>query len=651
MARYVIDSIFMRKVTQGDFWHIERGLGTGPTGGGGQTYIDIPLGGGLPVVDLWAFLGVPAPSSETPWPAKTIRVTTIGDTSQTADVEFASRGERNSRYKISNQARQKPGNRRHPAWTSARGFPKAPDDISSSGDSRIPDVTNLKVFVVKTVDGKYYAGFVNSPSIPAGWPQGFGLEKLFDASISATVLKPDSTLTREVPKLVRRILNAWKSKPNVLLYGPPGTGKTYAMEYLWDVLSGDAPLEGLFLDSEDEDAPFKAEVIDLPFEQPVRREWVTFHQNYGYENFIVALRPNSSSGVLELKPRLGTLMDAAVSTDPSVMQPQELQYSTALIYIDEVNRGNVSRIFGEFITFMDADYRAGTGRALPVPLPSVGTANPGETESIERFGGPEVKLPVPWCFPPNVYTLAAMNSVDRAVAPLDTALARRFARIEVGPDMDLLAELLKIGDPEAVLTRWSGTQEGQEEAIVDVEEDAGEVEPPEEQVAEIEPTEPAVPDQTAGLPQEGETSSGLQHPSAAETAYLLLYRTNYELASTLGTDFELGHTYVMDVGKTGSEKDGFEVLARAWDQAIYPQLRERFANRPEELSRLLRLDRRSLPSPSRYLFKVRQRPSTASATTPAPGARDVLNVPSLEEAARENPGEVAFTLRYLAGYG
>lgn len=517
----------------------------------------------------------------------------------------------------------------------------------------MPDVTNLKVFIVKTTDGEYYASFVNSSSFSASWPQGFGLEKLFEASVSATIFKPDITPMRDVPPLVRRILAAWRSKPNVLLYGPPGTGKTYAMEYIWDMLANNKLPGRLFLDPEDKDTPFKTET-NVPFQLPVRREWVTFHQNYGYENFVVALRPNPSPEGLRLKPRLGTLMDAAVSTDPGVTQPQELRYSTALIYIDEVNRGNVSRIFGEFITFMDADYRAGTGRALPVPLPSVGTANPDETEPIERFGGPEVKLPVPWHFPPNVYMLAAMNSVDRAVAPLDTALARRFARIEVGPDMDLLAELLKIGDPKAVLARWSGTQEGWEEAIGDGVEDAGEGEPTEEQVPEIEPKEPesAALGQTADPLQEDETfSSGPQRPSAAETAYLLLYRINYELASTLGTDFELGHTYVMDVGKAGSEEDGFEVLARAWDQAIYPQLRERFANRPEELSRLLRLDRRSMLSPSRYLFKVRPRPSASGAAIPAPGARSVLDVPSLEEAARENPDDVAFTLRYLAGYG
>ncbi len=108
---------------------------------------------------------------------------------------------------------------------------------------------------------------------------------------------------------------------------------------------------------------------------------------------------------------------------------------------------------------------------------------------------------------------------------------------------------------------------------------------------------------------------------------------------------------MMEVGETGSEDEGFKALARAWDQAIYPQLRERFANRPEELSRLLRLDRRSSNPPSQYLFTVRQRPSASGVAIPAPGAHDVLDVPSLEEAAWENPDEVAFTLRYFAGYG
>jgi hypothetical protein len=622
MAEHQVDSIFVRKITPGDFVNIERATnaGAGTGSGSGQLYIDVPVRGELPLPRLWGFLGVPSGDRDdtTTWPETTIEVATIGEPAVSAPLEFLLRRGGNARYRIANQNRQAPGGNRHPAWTGGRGFPEAPNDIGDKTDPRLPDIAHLKVYIVKTVEGRYFAGFINSAAIPDEWPHGVGLESLFTAGTQ--VVDYSRPRVPEAPELVNRILDAWRHSPNVLLYGPPGTGKTYAMQFAWDLIRGDAPLEAVHLDDESTDTPFLVRGIALPFQRPARREWATFHQNYSYENFILALRPEPiPGGGFTLKPRLGTLLDAAVSVDPAVAQADDLQARSAIIFVDEVNRGNVSRIFGEFITFMDRDYRAGPGTTpLPVPLTAVRAQDAGLSEPIARERGADVRLPLPWHFPQSVFMLASMNSVDRAVAPLDTALARRFARIEVGPDLDQLAS-------------WLGLAEWGNLLPNDTASTAAEAPPVEEA--------PAAED-------EAEEAAAPGH-SAASTAFLLLYRLNFYLAALLGPDFELGHAYLRPVAsalETG-EEEAYTALARAWDQALYPQLRERLANRPDELMRVLRLDRTG--GPARYL--IRLRPQALGVTKGMAAPRSPIEVPSFEAAASHRYADMEFSLKYLAG--
>src|SRR5690606_33917112 len=86
-------------------------------------------------------------------------------------------------------------------------------------------------------------------------------------------------------------------------------------------------------------------------------------------------------------------------------------------------------------------------------------ANQNQTEPLRRLDGSHTALPLPWWFPSEVYLLATMNSVDRAVAPLDTALGRRFERIDAMPDLEVLAVALGVdlSDVEALLTPPSPT--------------------------------------------------------------------------------------------------------------------------------------------------------------------------------------------------
>lgn len=644
MPEKIVQSIFVRKITLGDFWNIERNPAT-DEGGGSQTYIDIPLGEGNSLLSLlWQFLGIQQAEIEQNngnWTSATIPVKILGnEAAPPSNLTFGPR-QNNNRYKISNQARQRQASMRHPAWTDANGFPRVDDNAATK--QQVEDnyySPNLKIFIVKTIDEEYYAGFVNQADMPDTWPKGVGLESLFGTQ-SSNIINFDTSYS-DIPPLVNRILKAWETKQNVLLYGPPGTGKTYAMNFLWRLL--DTSKLRLVVDTDNQVNPFKpgSDKVLASFNSPIRREWVTFHQNYNYENFILALLPQTSNNGLTLKPKAGVLMDSAISLDHSIVQAEADKFSTSIIYIDEINRGNVSRIFGEFITFMDSDYRTGRENNIPLPVPllSVKVENK-ETEPIERMYGGTIKLPVPWYFPHNIFILASMNSVDRAVTPLDSALARRFSRIEVGPDMEFLARHFGIADSNALLKRTSREFKDvfEEDGEIPLEDIGSEI-PAEEPELETAPANPVAADaeQIPALPQVQVAES------VAEVAWLLLYRINFDIAVMLGTDFELGHTYVMNVAKGNDENEKFKILAVAWDQAIFPQLQERFVNRPDELQRLLRLDKRHVP-PEGYLFGKRQMPS--GATSQIGSTRQVLSLPNLENSPID---QVKITLRYLAGF-
>ena len=227
---------------------------------------------------------------------------------------------------------------------------------------------------------------------------------------------------------------------------------------------------------------------------------------------------------------------------------------------------------------------------LPVPLAMLNTED-GQSEEIELPGGGTERLSVPWFFPRHVYTLASMNSVDRTVAPLDSALARRFERIDMRPDLDLLQSLLEVNLAEV----------------------KKKIEDAEEQIVEL---------------------------TSRECAVLILAQLNYQLATTLGPDFEIGHTYMLPVDQSKTEDEGFRRLAIIWDQAIMPQLYERFLTRQDELLRILRVGE---DVPEGYPFQPRSGLFNREA-----GDRPSLQPVSLEWLADHELDRLRSTLRFLA---
>ncbi len=199
---------------------------------------------------------------------------------------------------------------------------------------------------------------------------------------------------------------------NLLLQGPPGTGKTFlARRLAW-----------LLLGARDES----------------RLELVQFHPSYGYEDFVLGFRPDAH-GQFRLVPGVLPLLCQRAAADPA--RPY-------VLVIDELNRGQVARIFGELLGLIERDKR-GPAHALRLPY-----APP----EAPRFFVPE-----------NLFVIATLNLADRSLSPLDYALRRRFAVVELRPQFGprLGALLAGHGVPAALAERLSARLGALNQAVAD----------------------------------------------------------------------------------------------------------------------------------------------------------------------------------------
>jgi len=202
---------------------------------------------------------------------------------------------------------------------------------------------------------------------------------------------------------------------NLILYGPPGTGKTWATARKAVEICTGTGQSDLVSD--------RQEVMKAYRELVSKGQVVftTFHQSIGYEEFVEGLRPVTDSAVgggsagFRLEPCKGVFRIICERAASSPGKP-------FVLIIDEINRANVSRVLGELITLLEPDKRLRAVNELTVTLPYSGAT----------FGVPS-----------NLYVIGTMNTADRSIALLDTALRRRFKFEEMLPNYKLLDRLVE----------------------------------------------------------------------------------------------------------------------------------------------------------------------------------------------------------------
>ena len=174
-------------------------------------------------------------------------------------------------------------------------------------------------------------------------------------------------------------LEALREKKNLVLQGPPGVGKTYVAKHLAKVLIATNDLQ--------------------------RIEMIQFHQSYSYEDFIQGFRP-TAKGTFELKNGIFHQFCRRAQQD-------EGKSGAYVFIIDEINRGNLSKIFGELMMLVEPDKR---GREFSIPL-----AYANDLEDKFYISA-------------NVHIIGTMNTADRSLAMVDYALRRRFRFINLRPE-------------------------------------------------------------------------------------------------------------------------------------------------------------------------------------------------------------------------
>lgn len=170
-----------------------------------------------------------------------------------------------------------------------------------------------------------------------------------------------------------RLVGLLRNKKNIILQGAPGVGKTYVAKCLAYSMMGVEDVERVMM--------------------------VQFHQSYSYEDFIMGFRPSATGFELRKGAFYNFCKKAEVDSD-----------NEYFFIIDEINRGNLSKIFGELFMLIENDKR---GKALQLLY------------SDEKFAVPK-----------NVYIIGMMNTADRSLAMLDYALRRRFAFFDIKPGFE-----------------------------------------------------------------------------------------------------------------------------------------------------------------------------------------------------------------------
>ena len=388
-----IERIFYRKINPSDFkklYDIDR-----PEGGGGQTYLEAA---GIPNEKIVDFLSY-AEVSDSPLKEKgetrsvyTFNAYVLGNSKVgSAFIEFAPRSGRNN-YRIIRQNMKY----KHPAWSVDNGFPEANKDTNGdyTSDGNFEGIIdNLVIWIIKTSNRKYYAGFVNKDTMPDAWPHDIGLEEIFRGERRGVIDTEPFRLqfidNKECPFGDYSIMGIEEDRItsgcNVLLYGVPGSGKSWTIEHEY-------------------------------CKKETNVERLVFHPDYTYSDFIGQILPNvDDDGQVSYKFTSGPFTNILADA----YRNPEKEY---ILIIEEINRGNAPAIFGEVFQLLDrkTEIRDFDDDGYPVGTSEYGITNANIAKIV--YGDPKHKVRIP----SNLSILGTMNTSDQNVFTLDTAFQRRW---------------------------------------------------------------------------------------------------------------------------------------------------------------------------------------------------------------------------------
>jgi len=221
---------------------------------------------------------------------------------------------------------------------------------------------------------------------------GYATEEIVFTPYSVSIQKDEPIMNRS--KQITK---------NIILYGPPGVGKTHNYQNIISMIEDEQDEKYIF----DTITDNKETTLDSDTFQIIKNEgrvkFITFHQSYSYEDFIEGFRPQKDGGIV---------LEDGIFKDISNQASDDMEQNFYLI-IDEINRGNISKIFGELITIIEEDKR-----------------------DIYEIDLQYSKTP--FKVPSNLYIIVTMNSSDKSIATIDIALRRRFTFLEMKPNLDLV---------------------------------------------------------------------------------------------------------------------------------------------------------------------------------------------------------------------